>query len=81
MPEDRRSTPWDGLRPMFRGLVNRKNKFPGGEVRFKQAVPLEVVQLVLTVQLAGSVRLLFCCKVQPGASCQYTVTVLPEWLL
>ena len=38
-------------------------------------VPLEVVTPPLADQLAGKVRLLFCCKLQPVTFCQYTVTV------
>jgi len=41
-------------------------------------VPLEVVQLVLTDQPPGVAKSLFCCKLQPGTFCQYTVTMDPE---
>ncbi len=51
-----------------------------GEARIREFVPLAVVQLLLTDQPAGMARLVFCCKLQPVTFCQYTVTVLPEWL-
>ena len=44
-------------------------------------MPLEVVTPLLADQLAGNARLLFCCKFQPDTFCQYTVTVVPEWLM
>ena len=44
----------------------------------RRFVPLEVVTTLLGDQPAGTVRLLFCCKLQPDTSSQNTVTVLPE---
>ena len=59
----------------FQGFAKRKNKFPVGVVMLMLLVPLAVLMPPLADQLAGTARLLFCCKVQPVTFCQYTVTV------
>ena len=62
-------------------MLNRKNRFPAGDVRIREFVVPIVAQLLLTDQPAGVARLLFCCKLQPDTFCQNTVTVLPERLM
>ena len=44
------------------GLLSRKNRFPVGEVRIREFVPLEVAQLPGN-RFPGELRLLFCCQV------------------
>jgi hypothetical protein len=62
-------------------LDRRKNKFPVGEMMVMLLVPFAVLTPPLADQPAGVAKLLFCRKVQPDTFCQYTVTLLPEWLM